>query len=212
MRSERVLIAAGSACLLIAAAALLAGPSVFPLFPLGALAAGATLLVVGIERARRQSPGNTTRDPARGERIVRIAFIALAVMGLAAASVAVLVAVGEARGHAVFHLLTGLVCLGLFSALAFPWHPTPGSGTAMFRGMVLALLALATAGSFIESLGGSGYDAANAGRRISTLAALHGVGIPFGAFVMVGVPLGILTGIVVLVGHVAHRTDRPRGT
>lgn len=212
MRSNRVLIAAGSACLLVAAATLLAGPSTFPFLSLGALGVGAALLVIATTRTRSRSPDPTTGDPARGEQIVRIAFIALAVLGLTALVVAVLVAVGEARGHAVFHLLTGLVCLGLFSALAFPWHPTPGSGTAMFRGMVLALLALAAAGSFIESLGGSGYDAANASHRIPLLASLHGVGISFGAFVLVGVPLGILTGFAVLVGHVAHRADRPTGT
>jgi hypothetical protein len=97
----------------------------------------------------------------------------------------------------------------LFAALAFPWHPTPGSGAAMFRGMVLTLLALAAAGSFIESLGGSGYDAANAGHRIQTLASLHGVGVYFGAFVMAGVPIGIVTATAVVIGHALHRRQPP---
>ena len=209
MRSDRVLLAAGSACLLFAAATLLAGPSGFPLFSLGALGLGAILLVVGLARARGSSPSVQTRDPARGERVVRVVFLVLAGVAGLAALAAMLVAVGEARGHAVFHLLTGLICLGLFAALAYPWHPTPGSGTAMFRGMVLTLLALAAAGSFIESVGGSGYDAANLGHRIQLLASLHGVGVYFGAFVMVGVPIGTVTGIVVLIGHAIHRRQPP---
>jgi hypothetical protein len=209
MRSDRALLAAGSACLLIAAAMLLVGRSGFPLLPLGALGLGAVLLVVGLGRARGTSSSARTRDPARGERIVRIAFSVLAGLAFIATVVAILVAVGEARGHAVFHLLTGLVCLGLFAALAFPWHPAPGSGTAMPRGMVLTLLALAAAGSFLESLGGSGYDAANPSHRIQLLASLHAVGLPFGAFVMAGVPIGIVTGIAVLIGHVIQWRQPP---
>lgn len=209
MRSDRVLLAAASACLLFAAATLLAGPSGFPLFSLAALGLGAVLLVVGLARARKSLPSVQTRDPARGERVVRVVFLVLAGVAVVAALTAMLVAVGEARGHAVFHLLTGLICLGLFAALAFPWHPTPGSGTAMFRGMVLTLLVLAAAGSFIESLGGSGYDAANMGHRIQTLAWLHGVGVYFGAFVMAGVPIGMITAIAVLIGHELHRRQPP---
>ena len=126
-------------------------------------------------------------------------------LGIAALVAAAFVAVGEARGHAVFHLLTGSIALALFAALAFRWHPAPGSGIALFRGMVLTLLALAAFGSFVESMGGAGYDAANETRRLTLLASLHPVGVPFGGFVMTGIPIGIITVIVVLIAHVTHR-------
>ena len=205
MRSERIFIAAGGVCLLVAASMALAGSSSFPLATLGLLAVGAVLLVVGLERTRNRDRGDGPRDPARGDRPARIVFTIDAVLGIAALVAAVFVAVGEARGHAVFHLLTGLMALALFAALAFQWHPVPGSGVALFRGMVLTLLALAAFGSFVESLGGAGYDAANDARRLTLLASLHPVGVPFGGFVMTGIPIGIITVIVVLIAHVTHR-------
>ena len=75
----------------------------------------------------------------------------------------------------------------------------------MLRVMVLVLLALAAIGSFVESLGGAGYDAANMARRLPALAALHDVGVPFGVFLMTGVPIGVVTGIAVLVGWTTQR-------
>jgi hypothetical protein len=203
MRSDRVLIAGGGVCLLVGASTALAGSSSFPLATLGLLAVGAVLLVIGLERAR--SRGDGPRDPARGDRLARIVFTIDAMLGIAAIGAAAFVAVGDARGHAVFHLLTGVIGLALFAALAFRWHPVPGSGVALFRGMVLTLLALAAFGSFVESLGGAGYDAANDARRIDLLAALHGVGVPFGGFVMTGIPIGIATCVVLLVAHLSHR-------
>jgi hypothetical protein len=103
------------------------------------------------------------------------------------------------------------VCLGLFAALAFPWHPPAGSGAATLRGLVLTLLALAALGSFLESLGGAGYDAANDGRRIEALTTLHGIVVPFGALLIGAVPLGVITGVVVLIGW-ATRRGRALGT
>ena len=205
MRSDRILIAAGGVCLLAGASTALAGSSSFPLATLGLLAVGAVLLVIGLERTRNREPGDGPRDPARGERLARIVFTIDAVLGIAALVAAAFVAVGEARGHAVFHLLTGAIALALFAALAFRWHPAPGSGIALFRGMVLTLLALAAFGSFVESMGGAGYDAANETRRLTLLASLHPVGVPFGGFVMTGIPIGIITVIVVLIAHVTHR-------
>lgn len=205
MRSDRLLIAGGGVCLLVGASTALAGSSSFPLVTLGLLAVGAVLLVLGLERTRERTSRDGPHDPARGERLARIAFTVDAVLGVAAILTAVFVAIGDARGHAVFHLLTGVIGLALFAALAFRWHPVPGSGIALFRGMVLALLGLAAFGSFVESLGGAGYDAANDARRIDVLASLHGVGVPFGGFVMTGIPIGIVTCIVVLIAHVTHR-------
>ncbi|MGZ4242641.1 MAG: hypothetical protein ACXVQ7_13655 [Actinomycetota bacterium] len=117
---------------------------------------------------------------------------------------ALTVPVGEARGHASAHLATGLVCLALFGALAFPWRPAPGSGAAAIRGLVLLLLTVAAAGSFAESMGGAGYDAANEARRIEALARLHGVALPFSGVAVVAVPLALLTGCVVLVARLVN--------
>jgi hypothetical protein len=137
---------------------------------------------------------------------VRAAALGLAGLGVVAGVVAMVVAEGQARGHAVLHLLTGLLCMGLFAALAFPWHPRAGSGAATTRGMVLALLTVSAFGSFLESLGGAGYDAANDGRRIEALTALHGIAQPFGAFLIVAVPLAAITGLTVAITRYSHRT------
>ncbi len=207
MRSERILLAAGAVCLLVAASTLILGGAELPILALGILALGAVLLVVGLWQVRGRSSDAEPTDPARGELLARIAFTIDAVLGVAAIITAMAIAIGDAQGHAVFHLLTGVLSLGVFAALAFLWHPTPGSGPAMFRGTVLMLLALAAFGSFVESLGGSGYDAANAERRIRWLASFHAVGLPFGAFVMVGVPIGLLTCAVVLITHLRRRNQ-----
>ena len=67
------------------------------------------------------------------------------------------------------------------------------------------MLVAATFGSFLESLGGSGFDAANEGTRISALATLHDIALPFGALVMAAVPLGLITGVVALITRFSHR-------
>jgi hypothetical protein len=202
MRTDRVLIVAGSVCAVTAASTLLLGAQRTPLLQLAGFGVGAVMVVVGLVRARGRVGGErTTHDPALDERVARLVFWGLSVLGAIAATTAAVIAIGQARGHAVFHLLTGMVCLGIFATLAFLWHPTPGSGRATLRGIELTLLALATSGSFVESLGGAGYDAANLQRRLPVLASLHAVGIPFGAFVMAGVPLGAVTAIAVLIAR-----------
>jgi hypothetical protein len=130
------------------------------------------------------------------------------VLGIAAVVVALLVPEDEAQAHAIGHLMTGLVCAGLFAALAFPWHPRPGTGTAMVRAIVLSLLAAAAIGGFAESLGGSGYDAANEGHRIEALTTLHNLVTPLGALTIGAVPIGLATGLVVLVTWIVRR-NRP---
>jgi hypothetical protein len=204
MRS-RWLMAAGILCLLVAGSTIAIGFTNPPWLTLIAAVLGATMLTAALAKVRTETVRPQNHDPARGERIVRAAALVLAALGVVAALVAFLVAVGEARGHAVGHILTGLLCLGLFAALAFPWHPPAGSGAATLRGLVLSLLALAALGSFLESLGGAGYDAANAGRRIEALTTLHDIAVPFGAFLIGAVPLGVITGIVVVIGWATRR-------
>jgi hypothetical protein len=204
MRS-RWLIAAGILCLVVAGSSIAMGFTNPPWLTLGAAVLGVIMLTAALVYVRTETARPQNHDPARGERLVRVATLVLAALGLVAALVAFLVAVGEARGHAVGHLLTGLLCLGLFAALAFPWHPPAGSGAATLRGLVLTLLALAALGSFLESLGGAGYDAANDGRRIEALTTLHGIAVPLGAFLIGAVPLGVITGIGVLIARAARR-------
>ena len=162
MRS-RWLMGAGMLCLLIGGANIASGFTGKPWLTLAGGILGVIFLMASLLSIRSEIPQSATHDPAREQRIVRVVTAALSAFGIVAALVAILVAEGEAQGHAVGHFLTGLVCLGLFAALAFPWHPAAGTALAGVRGLVLVLLVAATFGSFLESLGGSGYDAANSG-------------------------------------------------
>jgi hypothetical protein len=126
-------------------------------------------------------------------------------MAIAAGIVAATVAVGEATGHATSHLVMGLACLAIYVGLAALWHPQAGSGKASFRGMALLVLTIGAFGSFIESLGGAGYDAANLERRIPTLASLHGVGMLFAPVALLAVPIGLVTIVAVGAVGLAHR-------
>jgi len=203
MRSSRALIVVGCLCLMAAASSIAIGfdKGGLPWLTPAAAALGSTMLIAGLVTKRAGADGAATYNPARGERLVRVVTSGLVSLGVVAVLVALVVAVGEARGHAILHLLTGFLCVGLFAALAFPWHPRAGGGAATLRGMVLTLLALAAFGGFMESLGGAGYDAANDGHRIESLTTLHSIALPFGAFLFVAVPLGVITGITVLIAR-----------
>lgn len=201
MRSPRTLLFVGTGLLVVAGGGLVVGTSAAPLVFLSAAVLGAVILTIGLISGRRvettSGPSSST-DPARGERLVRVAEATMVALGTLALLVAILVPSGEAQEHATAHFLTGLVCACLFGALAYPWHPRPGSGTAMFRGIVLSLLAAAAIGAFFESLGGSGYDAANVGHRIELLTTVHNLVTPFAALAIGAVPLGLVTCAVLL--------------
>lgn len=62
--------------------------------------------------------------------------------------------------------------------------------------------------AFPESLGGSGYDAANAGPRIVALTTLHNLVAPLGAITLAAVPVGVVTALAMLVAW-AVRRNRP---
>lgn len=206
MRSSRALIVVGFLCLMVAGSGIVIGSTVdLPWLPLAAGALGSIMLIAGLVTKRAEADRPATYDPARGDRLVRVVASGLAGLGLVALLVALVVAEGEARGHAIGHLITGSLCVGLFAALAFPWHPRAGSGAATLRGLVITLLAVAALGAFMESLGGSGYDAANDGHRIEALTTLHSIALPFGTFLFVAVPLGVITGIWVLIARATRR-------
>jgi hypothetical protein len=202
MRSPRALIAAGILCLIVAGSSLVIGfTDDGPWLTIAAGALGSITLLAGLVVKRAEAHRPATSDPARGERLVRVVVPGLAGLGVAAVLVAFIVAEGEARGHAIGHLITGFLCVGLFAALALPWHPPAGGGAATLRGLVLTLLAVSAFGGFMESLGGAGDDAANEGHRIEALTTLHNVAVPFGALLIVAVPLGVITGIAVLIAR-----------
>jgi hypothetical protein len=155
--------------------------------------------VIGAVKGRGAEPAETQTLPTVTGigTATKIVMLALASMGAVALIVAFTVAVGEAQGHAVGHWLFGAAALGLFIALAIPWHPLPGTTAWLARRVVLAILAVAAFGSFLESLGGAGYDAANEGRRVTALAALHPVALPIAALGLPAIPLGAIVGVAV---------------
>ena len=209
MRS-RWLMGAGILCLLVGGANIAFGLTGAPWLTLGGGILGVIFLMASLVVIRSENPLPANHDLAREQRIVRAVAVTLAAFGIVATVVAILVAQGEAQGHAVGHLLTGIVSLGLFAALAFPWHPAPGTSLAGVRGLVLILLVAATFGAFMESLGGSGFDAANEDTRIEALATLHDIALPFGALVMAAVPLGLITGVVALITRFSQRRKLAR--
>lgn len=200
---RRTLIVVGSLFFLIAGSSIVIGlEDDFPWVTLIATVIGSSLLIVAMVVGRGEADRPVRSDPARGERLVRRAAFGLAAMGVVAVLGAWVVAVGEARGHAVLHLVTGFLCLGLFLALAVPWHPPAGTATATMRGVALTSLAVAAFGSFLESLGGAGYDAANDGHRIEALTILHGIAAPFAALLILAVPFAVICGVLVLITRV----------
>lgn len=208
--SDRWLIAGGFACLVIAASILFVGIERSPVLFFASLGLGAALLFAALVKTRRRSEREVPASSSSRASWLRITTWVLITLAAATAVAAVVVAVGDARGHAVGHLVTGLACLGLFIALASMWHPDPHSGLGTFRTLALAFLALGAAGSFVESLGAAGYDAANAERRIPSLASLHDIGVVFGPIAFVAVPVGVVTCLVLVTVRAAHRLRTSR--
>jgi hypothetical protein len=92
----------------------------------------------------------------------------------------------------------GTVAFALFLALGLLWRPRTDSQAALIRRVVLMLLLVAALGSFVESMGGAGYDATNSRDRVRALTVLHDLALPFSALGMPGVVLGAVAGVVVL--------------
>jgi len=194
---RRALIVGGLGSVAVAVTLLIFGSPSAAIFTFAFLGVGTALLLVGLAQTReREGREPRRRAPSldgRPDRAIWIGGAVLAGLAAAAAVVAATVAVGDATGHAVGHLAVGLACLILFVGVAAAWHPPQGSGKASIRGMVLLILGVGAFGSFIESLGGAGYDAANVERRVASLAALHGIGVLFGPIALLAIPLGLVT-------------------
>lgn len=206
---ERALIVGGFGCVAAAVATLVLGSASAAILTFVFLALGSGLLLFGLVRMRKteqmEKPEGSAARPGSGDRLVWIVAAVLAGFAVIAGAVAATVAVGEAIGHATAHLVTGLACLAIYVGLAALWHPQPGSGKASLRGMALLVLAIGALGSFIESLGGAGYDAANLEPRIPTLASLHDIGILFAPVALLAVPIGLATIVVIGVVGLARR-------
>ncbi|MGH2594839.1 MAG: hypothetical protein ACRDH7_02615, partial [Actinomycetota bacterium] len=114
MRSSRALIAVGFLSFMVAASLLLAGSRVPPWVAVVALAVGTIAFGAALIGRRSGGARRATRDPASGERLIRVVAVVLTGLGILAVLVAIFVAIGEAQGHAFFHFLTGLLCVGLF--------------------------------------------------------------------------------------------------
>jgi hypothetical protein len=213
VRAARITGGTGLICVLLAGALLLTGfTPIGLLMSLIASVLGVVLLAVTFVLIRRErvSPSVPEGRVSVSRQVVP-ATVVSAGLGIVAAVVAITVAEGEAQGHATRHLVMGLVCFSLFAVLGFWWRPLTDSTISAFRGLLLALLWFAAAASFLESLGGSGYDAANSGSRIDFLVSLHGYTAPFGALFLLAVPLGVLTLAAVVVARVVlalRRTPR----
>ena len=207
---ERALALGGLGCVMGAVALLLLGNASLAFLTFAFLGLGTVLLLLGLAQMKRQDtePRPVERTVRRGDRAVWIAGALLAGLAAAASIVTATVAVGEAIGHAVSHLVVGLAGLLLFIGVAAAWHPLPGSGKGSIRGMVLLILGVGTLGSFVESLGGAGYDAADVERRIETLASLQGVGVHLGPVALLAIPLGGLTILLVAATAIAKRARR----
>ena len=206
--TERALIVGGVGCVAAAVVLLILGSASTAILTFVFLGVGTALLLVGLVRMRMRDPVASRPSPGSSGSAQRIVWIGAAVLGavaIAASIVAATVAVGEATGHAVGHLVVGLACLGLFIVVAAMWRPAYGSTRASIRGMVLLVLGVGALGSFVESLGGAGYDAANLERRISSLASLHGVGVIFGPVAILAIPIGLVTLLTVGLTAVARR-------
>jgi hypothetical protein len=130
--------------------------------------------------------------------------VASAGAGLTAVSLvlAFSLAEGEARGHAFFHLLFGLAALALFIAVGVLWRPARESGSNSVRAAVLIVTALGAIGQLFESIGASGYDRFNAQSEIGLLTTIHKSSTILGPAVLLALPLGLVTVIVVLIGRV----------
>ena len=201
-----LLVALGGALLVFAGAALLAGVADdLPAVVLLAGAVGMLSLAIGLLGRRDERTPDTGRASSRGRSHVGVIAGSLAVFGVVALAVAVVVPVGEARGHAVGHLLTGVAALVLFVLLGQLWHPAPSGAAAAIRVAVLVVLAVAAFGAFLESLGGAGYDAANAEPRIEALAALHGIALPIAALGLPAIPLGLVVALVAIATWTVRR-------
>lgn len=199
-------------CFAAGAALFLTGSS-GPGIPLAAIIVlgGGALALVGSLVLRRREPRLAMAGPDLAQTAVgpsRAGTIA-AVVGAAVAAAALLltlfVAQGEARSHGSFHLIFGVVALGLFVAVDRWWRPREGAAAASLRTPLLVMLWLALAGALLESIGAAGYDRLNSGHRIPWLTSVHNAATPLGAITLLMIPVAFAVLVSVFVGRLRAR-------
>ena len=142
--------------------------------------------------------------------------LGLAVAGAAMASgtlvVALVVAQGEARGHAFFHLIFGVAALALFTAIGIVWRPSANVSSSTGRTPLLGALWVFSMAALSESLGAAGYDRFNEGHRIEWLTTIHGVAGPLSGVGFLLVPIiAVVAAVSLATGWVRRRRSRAEG-
>jgi len=211
MSKANRLVMLGVLCFTAAAVLFLTGSS-GPGIPLAAivLVVGAIALVGSLVLRRREPrPQRARRDlppvaagPSRGGTMGAVAGAAL---GATALLLTLFVAQGEARSHGFFHMIFGVVVLGLFVAVDRWWRPREGTALASLRTPLMVLLWVALVAAFLESIGAAGYDRLNSGHRVPWLTSVHGVATPLGALAVLMMPIAIALLASAFVGRLRSR-------
>jgi drug/metabolite transporter (DMT)-like permease len=198
-------------CFATGAALFLTGSS-GPGIPLTAivLVVGALALVGSLVFRRREPrlpPAGGDLPPAAPgpSRAGTIGAVAGAAIGAIALLLTLFVAQGEARSHGFFHMIFGVVVVGLFVAVDRWWRPREGTAAASLRTPLMVLLWVALAAAFLESIGAAGYDRFNSGQRIPLLTSLHGVATALGALGLLMIPIAIAVLASAFVGRLRSR-------
>jgi hypothetical protein len=212
MSKANLLIMVCMLCFVAGAAMLVTGTDGAGL-PMVAIALGVGgIALVGAIVLRRREPrpvmaGAALPQPAAGpSRAGTIAAVAGAALGMLALVLTLFVAEGEARSHGFFHLIFGIVVLGLFVAVDRWWKPRAGTSASSIRTPLLVLVWVALASAFLESIGAAGYDRFNSGHRIEWLTTVHNASTAFGTLALLMIPIGIAVLASVFVGRLRART------
>jgi hypothetical protein len=137
-------------------------------------------------------PSGIELVPSRSSAVVPFAIAGGALVVLAL-SVALFVAQGEARGHAFFHLSSGIVVLVLFTAIGLAWRIRASSGNwVMGRATLLCFLWFSGFGALMESIGAAGYDSHNEVSRIGWLTKIHSLAVPVSGLGLLLIPVGVI--------------------
>jgi hypothetical protein len=137
-------------------------------------------------------PSGVKLVASRSSAVVPFA-IAGGALGLLALCVALFVAEGEARGHAFFHLSSGIVVLVLFTAIGLAWRIRASSGNwVLGRATLLCFLWLSGFATLMESIGAGGYDSHNEVSRIGWLTKIHSIAVPVSGLGLLLIPVGVI--------------------
>ena len=138
----------------------------------------------------------------------RITVGALGV-GAGLATVAIMlafaVAQGEARGHALFHLIFAVPLAGLLAILGLAWRPAASTAASTWQTVVVVLVAVAFVGATLEAIGGTGYDRFDAAEQREPLTTIHDLALYLGAALLLAVPLGLGTLFALAVQRLVRR-------